>query len=456
LPALPICTDYTSAFQNCTNLVSATFLGLNTIGTAAVNFTNLFQNCYKLEMVNMPASVPVAATYNLTNTFNSCFSLRSFTLPAGFRATTFGNTFISCANLLYVNIRGNGAMSTLAGFGNAFSGCYSLTEIVWPTSGQAAGSATTNMITNCHSLETLVIPDGLGPAFQTFNISQAYGLKTIILPATMNNLTALVISQMYLLENLTLPTSASACNAITISTNQRLQVITLPTTLPTTLTTLGFFNNPSLLAVNNIPTVTNINTFANIFNNCASLKSIVLPATVSTSVTSYGAAFGSCYALESVTFPTTQNTATSFNLGSMFINCANLTTIVNFNKAQTTSNTPVVEAGGLTTNLLPGLTFSCKLARVQIQGQSFQSQRNRITSLRLLNTGTGQWTGSSPQVNVAQTDIGYTALVQLFNDIAATGTYTGKTIDITNAAGASSLTAADRLIITSKGWTITG
>ena len=40
--------------------------------------------------------------------------------------------------------------------------------------------------------------------------------------------------------------------------------------------------------------------------------------------------------------------------------------------------------------------------------------------------------------------------------MAAQGNVTTKTINITGAEGAASLTAGDRLIITSKGWTITG
>ena len=44
----------------------------------------------------------------------------------------------------------------------------------------------------------------------------------------------------------------------------------------------------------------------------------------------------------------------------------------------------------------------------------------------------------------------------LFADIAAQGTVTGKTINVTGATGAANLTAADKLVLTSKGWTITG
>jgi hypothetical protein len=40
--------------------------------------------------------------------------------------------------------------------------------------------------------------------------------------------------------------------------------------------------------------------------------------------------------------------------------------------------------------------------------------------------------------------------------MAAQGNVVTKTINITGATGAAGLTAADRLIVTSRGWTITG
>jgi hypothetical protein len=74
----------------------------------------------------------------------------------------------------------------------------------------------------------------------------------------------------------------------------------------------------------------------------------------------------------------------------------------------------------------------------------------------LLNASAGQWTGISPQINVSNTNMSTANLVQLFTDMAAQGNVTSKTINITTATGTAGLTAADRLIITSKGWTITG
>ena len=79
-----------------------------------------------------------------------------------------------------------------------------------------------------------------------------------------------------------------------------------------------------------------------------------------------------------------------------------------------------------------------------------------VQAVRLLNTSAGQWTGGSPQINVSYTNMSTANLVQLFNDMAAQGNVVSKTINITGAVGAAGLTPTDRLIVTSRGWTITG
>jgi hypothetical protein len=181
---------------------------------------------------------------------------------------------------------------------------------------------------------------------------------------------------------------------------------------------------------------------------------------VSASFTSYSSTFAFCYSLESVVLPTTQNTtATSPQpaLTNMFQRCGALTSITNFDKIQTTSLTPLSDVSGWTGMMgVPSLTFTQKLSKLAINGSVTLAQQNQITSLRHTATASAQWTGSTPQISIAYTDITYANLVTFFNDIAAQGTVTTKAIDITGCVGAASLTAANRLILTSKGWTITG
>jgi hypothetical protein len=99
-------------------------------------------------------------------------------------------------------------------------------------------------------------------------------------------------------------------------------------------------------------------------------------------------------------------------------------------------------------NLVTSLTFSCPLQQLEFYGST--NSRNKITSLRLLNASAGQYTLTSPQINVSYCDLGITALNQLFTDLP---TVVGKTINITGCTGAAGCT---RTIATAKGWTVTG
>ena len=92
-----------------------------------------------------------------------------------------------------------------------------------------------------------------------------------------------------------------------------------------------------------------------------------------------------------------------------------------------------------------------KFSRLELQGSA--TYRSALTGLRLRNTGTSQYQGASPQINISYTNLSQAALVQVFNDLP---TVTSKTIDITLATGAAALTGPERAIATDKGWTITG
>lgn len=195
------------------------------------------------------------------------------------------------------------------------------------------------------------------------------------------------------------------------------------------------------------------NIFSLTFRNCKSLTTLTLPATVATG-TSWATAFNQCTSLKTLTLPTTQTT-TLTDLNAAFSSCGSLVTITNTDKLGSLGATPLVNLG-LNTGVssVTSLTFRCPMSLFAFN--VIGSGSSALSSLRFLNTSSGQWTGASPQINVSQTSLSTAALVQLFDDIAAQGSVTGKTINIANAAGASSLTPANRSIITSIGWTIIG
>jgi hypothetical protein len=197
------------------------------------------------------------------------------------------------------------------------------------------------------------------------------------------------------------------------------------------------FNGCSSMTSVTLPTsMSACSNWGNTFQNCFILRSLTLPATISTAANYGGLAF-SCNNLTTLILPTNQTTGAT-SISGMFTNCGSLTSITNLDKVGSLTATPLVN-GALSTsgtgaNALSSLSFYCPF----------------------ISLGTGLWTGTSPQINVSYCDLSTAALNTLFADIAAQGTVVSKTINITSCTGAAGLTAANRLVLTSIGWTITG
>jgi len=310
----------------------------------------------------------------------------------------------------------------------------------------------TNMFNTCYSLESMTIPSGWTIGAMDSAFLNCYNIKTIVLPNnTQNSITSMssAFSACYKLENLTLPTSLTSCTAISFSSCYILKSITLPATMNSITSMFRAFISCYKLESVTLPTsMTACTTFSGIFQSCYSLKSIVFPTTISASNTDYSNAFNTCTSLTSITFPTTQNTSLT-TLTSMFTNCASLKTLINTDKLGSLTTTPLVTASlGTNTTILTSLSFNCPFSLLNMVGTA--TSINKLNSVRLLNTSTGQYTGTSPQIDFSYCSLGITALNQLFTDLP---TVTGKTINITGTTGATSCT---RSIATAKGWTVTG
>jgi hypothetical protein len=165
--------------------------------------------------------------------------------------------------------------------------------------------------------------------------------------------------------------------------------------------------------------------------------------------------FQNCNSLQSVTLPAVNSP--NMTILTNFINVTpSLTGITNTdflgNTGTTTTNYVNGTTMGVSSNVL-SLDFRCKFSKLDLNGTDTGIGRNKLNSLRLRNSGSGQYGGTSPHINVSFTSLGQAALVQLFNDLP---TITAKTINITSATGAAALTAGERAIATGKGWTIVG
>jgi hypothetical protein len=235
-----------------------------------------------------------------------------------------------------------------------------------------------------------------------------------------------------------------------------LKTITLPSTLNSVTTFGSSFNGCFTLTSVTLPTsMTSCTNFVSVFQNNYQLRSVTLPTSISINATNFSSLFSGCYSLNSVSFPSSQQLINLNTISGMFLNCSNLTTITNFNFLGALNNFASLNADANTQARLTSISFSAFLSKLNISG-SVNTNRADVQSVRLLNATSGQWSGTSPQINVSNTNMSTANLVQLFNDMAAQGNVVSKTINITTAIGTAGLTAADRLIITSKGWTITG
>jgi hypothetical protein len=218
-----------------------------------------------------------------------------------------------------------------------------------------------------------------------------------------------------------------------------------------------FLNCTSLRSVT-MPTSMSALTNLNLtFSGSSSIKTITLPATVSASLTTYQSTFNGCTALTTATLPTTQTTSLNAIL-STFNNCSQLRTINNQDKlGATATGGTICNASAFlfgTEEYAGTIDLYPRLSTVTVNGTV--TYRSKLTGLRLRNTGSGQWSLSNPVIDVSYTDMSTAALNTLFADLAAKPNVTSKTINITAATGAAGLSAGDRLVITSKGWTITG
>ena len=454
LPSINLATDFSNAFLSNISLQWFKFTALPAPVTAgiAVNFTSTFTGCFSLQNVYFPSTCSGNATYNLTNVFSSCFNLKNIIFPTNLNASVFTNAFSACYNITSVTIQS--PMPALTTLASTFNTCFLLNSVTLPTSVSASINLTSTF-SGCAALKSITIPSG----WTINNLSSTFinctNLETVVLPNNaQNSLTTMAstFQSCVKLQSVVMPTSLNGLTTLLSTFNWCSSLISIifPSTLNAVTTMATTFNGCSSLTSVTMPTSANaVNTFASIFTNCVSLETVTLPSTVGL-VTTFAGTFAACASLKTVTLPTTQTSALT-SIASIFAGCGILTTINNLDKLGSLTATPLVNATGFSTQTftLESISFNCPFSILTLNGTSALIF-NKLNSLRLLNVGAGQWTGSSPQINVSYSDLGVAALDQLFTDLT---TITAKTINITGCTGAAGCT---RSIATAKGWTVTG
>ena len=456
LPSINKCVDFTAAFLNCASLQWARFTSLPAPASpgTAVNLSQIFQYCSSLQNVYFPSVCSSNAVYNCFFLCYQAYNLKSIIFPLNFNASSMNGSFYQCQSLTSVVFPAS--MPALTTADQLFAGCYQLSSVTLPSTVGASINLTA-AFSSCNSLASIIIPSSWIITSLNITFQSCISIKTITLPNNaQNSITTMnaTFSNCPKLESVTMPTSLNLVSTLqnAFSNCAKITSVVLPASMPALTTLSSAFSGCSSLISATLPTSTPALTFlTGMFINCTSIETVTLPATVG-AVPYFTQMFQSCPSLKTVTLPTTQMSSV-VQLLNFIARSGSLTTINNLDKLGSLTATPLVLAENFlsSTLTLTSLSFSCPFSLLSVNGMNYTASFSKLNSLRLLNTGAGQWnSGTAPQLDVSYCDLGVAALDQLFTDLT---TVTSKTINITGCTGALGCT---RSIATTKGWTVTG
>ena len=304
------------AFKNCKNLEKVTFLG----EMVALN-SYLFQGCTSLKSFTIPATVKHIGS--------SCFAgsgLTSIVIPKTLNSLgegtggklTYGTyTFSGCESLTEV-IFEEGIQVINTG---AFSGCTALKTVVIPASVTEIGNSA---FAKCTALDTVTFAEGTKIAKMGTSVFMSSGIKTFEFPKVFTEIPS--------------STFASCANLTGVTFLGEI----------TSIGSSAFFGCTSLESFTIPATVTTVGGSA---FKASGLKSLSLPA----NVTSYGtSAFESCEQLETVVF---EEGATILGI-SMFEGCTSLTSVKLSSTVHTIGNYAFEDCTALKSIFIPATVIS--------------------------------------------------------------------------------------------------
>lgn len=213
-----------------------------------------------------------------------------------------------------------------------------------------------------------------------------------------------------------------------------LQLVSLFDTSKVTLMRSMFAGCHSLRSVPLFNTF-NVTSMESMFNTCHSLRSVPLFNT--SKVTNMSQMFQLCYSLQSVPL---FNTANVTNMSYTFYDCRSLQSVPLFNTSK------VIFMGDLFYNC-----YSLTVIPAFIT-TTFTSEFS-ASNCHSLNKVLASFNRS---VTLSGCQLSKDALVEIFTNLVDRTATTSANISISNNWGASALTTEDRLIATSKNWTISG
>jgi hypothetical protein len=459
LPVLENCTNFTLAFSGCFSLRSANISKWKS--SATITLSSMFASCQTLTNVTLPNDTPSTTTIVIDGMFTNAYSIKSIIFPPDVKVSgSLASTFSGCDTLTYLSFPNDiSAVTSMASF---CAGCNSLQTFTLPNIPPSVAIPMNSAFATCFSLSELIIPTGYTITTVALLASGCRSLKTLVLPNNSQN-SITTMAQMAQncgkLKSVTLPTSLNGVTTITSMFNAcySLESVVFPSSMPAlTIISSAFLNCVSLEQVT-LPTSisgNNVGCFGNTFNGCFRIKEIVYPATLTspTVPNTMVSDVQNCYSLRSLTLPASQLTALT-TVASMFQSCYALTGITNSSFLGNTSTSATVYMNGVSMGInsrsVQSLSFSGKFSQLALNGTGSGVNQSALSSLRLLNNGSGQYAGTSPQINVSFTSMDATALNQLFTDLP---TVTSRTITVVGCPGAATCNTS---IATAKGWTVT-
>jgi len=192
-----------------------------------------------------------------------------------------------------------------------------------------------------------------------------------------------------------------------------------------------FINCLNLTEIGLIDTRSGTN-FATIAQTCPKLRTVAnLDMSKATSV---GNGFQGCTSLDN--FPAITIGAANCNLTSLFINTSTLKKVGNMDVSKATQFGNLF-SGGHSLRNLPPLNLN---------------SGTTLTSISSNVMASAPFTNVRASLNLANKNLGRLSIIEVFNGLASG--VTSKTITVSANPGYASLTAAERLIATAKGWTI--
>jgi len=367
---------------------------------------NMFNTMTNLQSVYVEPTKTATST-NFNGTFGNCFALQEAPFMDTSAGTSFNTMFGSCYNLLVVPQYNLVNAVTLD---NMFSTCRSLEAIPLFNIGTKPNITMSTMFNECTDLKTIPL----------LNTSTVINMNSMF-----SNCRSL---QSIPLLDLSSCTNTGAMFSACVS----LSSIPLLNTLKSTNMNNMFGSCQSLTTIPLLDTG-KVLSFNSMFTTCQSLRYI---APINTELgTDFASMFSGCNSLEEVPL---LNTGSASTFNAMFNGCVQLQAIPAFNTTKVTIFNNAFN-GCLALRELPALNFSLGTSFTTFIGQNLSLGRSNVFGGRFAQSYTNMAL-STPEI------------VNIFTNLGtASGT---QAITVSSNPGYAALTAAERLIATSKGWSI--